>query len=294
MIDFNVIEAKWQKKWYKARLYEAKKAKKKFFIHFAYPGISGYLHVGHMRGFAYADMIMRYMRMKGYSVCFPAGFHASGLPAVSLAKKVERNDEEILKYLRQNGCPEEIIKKLCDPLEVVKFFSEVYVNEYWKRFGFLIDYSRLMDTISPGYKKFIQWQFHKLKEKGLLTQKPHYAPFCPQCGPVAVDMSETDILEGGDAETLEFTVIKFEIDEHILPAATLRPETIFGVTNMWVNPKVEYVVVKVDNEQWILSKEGGEKLSNQLKNVEIIDNISGKILKRSTLDPWHHYLQLSG
>lgn len=278
MINFDAIEKKWQERWFQSRLYEAKKNGKKFFIHFAYPGISGYLHVGHMRGFAYSDIIARYKRMQGYSVCFPAGFHASGLPAVSLAKKVERKDEEMLSYLRQNGCPEEVIKKLSDPLEVVKHFSEIYVNEYWKRFGFLIDYTRLMDTISPGYRKFIQWQFHKLKGKGLLMQKPHYAPFCPQCGPVAVDKSETDISEGGDAEILEFTVIRFEFDSHILPAATLRPETIFGVTNMWVNPEVEYAIAKMGDEQWILSEEGVKKLSNQLEGVEIIGSISGKEL----------------
>ncbi|RLF63378.1 MAG: leucine--tRNA ligase, partial [Thermoplasmata archaeon] len=109
MIDFTAMGEKWQKRWFEAGLYEAKKeGDKKFFIHFAYPGISGYLHVGHMRGFAYADIIARYKRMTGHSVCFPAGFHASGLPAVSLAKKVARKDAGIMKYLRENGCPEEV------------------------------------------------------------------------------------------------------------------------------------------------------------------------------------------
>ncbi|GAG58842.1 unnamed protein product, partial [marine sediment metagenome] len=62
-------------------------------------------------------------------------------------------------------------------------------------------------------KKFIEWQFYKLKEKNLLIQKPHYAPFCPNCGPVAVDKSETDISKGGGSEILEFTVIKFRMDD---------------------------------------------------------------------------------
>ncbi|MBW1933606.1 MAG: leucine--tRNA ligase, partial [Deltaproteobacteria bacterium] len=278
MIDFTAIGEKWQKRWFEAELYKAEKDKdKKFFIHFAYPGISGYLHVGHMRGFAYADIIARYKRMTGHSVCFPAGFHASGLPAVSLAKKVERNDAGMLKYLRENGCPEDVIKKLSDPEKVVEYFSQVYVEDYWKKFGFFIDYSRLMDTISPGYKKFIEWQFHKLKEKGLLVQKPHFAPFCPNCGPVAVDKSETDISEGGDAEILEFTVIKFEMDDMILPAATLRPETIFGVTNMWVNPDVEYAIATVGDEKWVLSKQGVEKIANQTeKEVKVVGTIMGK------------------
>jgi len=278
-MEFEEIEKKWQKRWFNEKIYEARKEKgKKFFIHFAYPGISGYLHVGHMRGFTYSDIIARYKRMSGYDVIFPAGFHATGLPAVSLAKKVERGDEKTLQYLRSNGCPEEIIKKLSDPIEVVKYFSNVYVEEYWKKFGFLIDYTRLMDTISPGYKKFIQWQFYKLKELDLLTQKPHYAPYCPNCGPVAVDKSETDISQGGDAEILEFTLIKFKMDGYILPAATLRPETIFGVTNMWVNGSEDYVIAKVGNEKWIVSEKAAFKLKHQMDDVEIIEKIKGSKL----------------
>ncbi len=270
--NYKEIEEKWQKNWFKKKIYEAERDEKKksFFIHFAYPGISGYLHVGHMRGFTYADIIARYKRMKGYNVIFPAGFHASGLPSVAFAKKVERRDPDTIKILKENGCSDDVIEKLKDPLYVVKFFSEIYVEEYWKKFGFLIDYSRLTDTISEGYKKFITWQFLKLKEKGLLTQKSHFAPFCPNCGPVAVDKSETDISKGGNAEILEFTVIKFRLkdEETILPAATLRPETIFGVTNMWVNPDVEYEKIKVGNEIWICSPECADKLTYQMDNIE--------------------------
>ncbi|HEC82828.1 MAG TPA: leucine--tRNA ligase, partial [Thermoplasmatales archaeon] len=277
MMNFGEIEQKWQKKWFEDKIYEAKKQKgKKFFIHFAYPGISGYLHVGHMRGFTYADIIARYKRMCGYDVIFPAGFHATGLPAVSLAKKVARKDGEILKYLRQNGCPEDVIKKLEDPIEVVRYFSRIYVEDYWKKFGFLIDYTRLMDTVSDGYKKFIQWQFRKLNEKKLLIQKPHFAPYCPNCGPVAVDKSETDVSEGGDAEILEFVVIKFRFEDKILPAATLRPETIFGVTNMWVNDEIEYVIAKIGDEKWILSEKAVSKLKYQVDSIKIVGKIHGK------------------
>ena len=282
-LRFESIEQKWQKRWYEKKIYEAKKEKgKKFFIHFAYPGISGFLHVGHMRGFTYSDIIARYMRMSGRDVIFPAGFHATGLPAVSLAKKVARGDEAMLSYLRTNGCPEDVIARLSDPVEVVRYFSRVYVEDYWKKFGFLIDYSRLMDTISPGYQKFIQWQFRRLNEHGLLVQKPHFAPYCPNCGPVAVDKSETDISEGGDAEILEFVILKFTYDGKILPAATLRPETVFGVTNMWVNEDVEYVIARVGEEEWIVSREAAEKLGYQMDDVEVVGIIRGKELVGKT------------
>jgi len=279
--EYQQIEQKWQKKWYEEKISESKKQnEKKFFIHFAYPGVSGYLHVGHMRGFTYCDIIARYKRMTGYDVLYPAGFHASGIPSIGFAKKVERKDKATLDVLKEYGCSKEQIKKLTDPIEVVKYFGNVYVEDYWKKFGFLIDYSRVMSTISKGYQKFIQWQFLKLKELDLLVQKPHFAPFCPNCGPVAVDKSETDISKGGSSEILEFTSIKFKMsDGTILPAATLRPETIFGVTNMWVNPDVIYVKAKVNDETWICSKEALDKLMYQLDNVKLSnETIDGKEL----------------
>lgn len=288
MVDYEpgkLIE-KWLKRWSDAHLFEpeANLGQDKFMIHFAYPGISGYLHVGHMRGFTYADIISRYKRMTGYNVLYPAGFHASGLPSVGLAKRVARNDPGTIEYLRANGCPEEIIPKLADPEMVVEYFSKIYTEEYWKHFGFTIDYTRLMTTISPGYKNFITWQFKQLQKHDLLTQNPHYAPFCPVCGPVAVDPSQTDVLQGGTAEMLEFAVLKFRLkDGSILPAATLRPETIFGVTNMWLHPDLEYVKIRVDDlDDWIVSKEAAEKLEHQREKVERVGTVHAKELLGQT------------
>jgi leucyl-tRNA synthetase len=278
--DHAKVEEKWQKKWEDAKLFDSDpiKGKDKFFIIFAYPGVSGFLHVGHMRGFTYADIIARYKRMCGYNVLFPAGFHASGLPSVSLAKRVARKDPETIENLKHQGVSESDLAKLSAPEGVVDYFSKIYIEEYWKKFGFSIDYRRTINTISPGYRKFIQWQFKKLHALGLLTQKPHFAPFCPSCGPVAVDASETDISKGGTAEILEFTILYFTLkDGSILPASTLRPETIFGVTNLWLNPDVEYCRIKHENKTWIVSAESCKKLELQ-KEVKLIDKISGKEL----------------
>ena len=78
-LDWHKIQDKWQKKWSQAKLGEATVSNKpKFFMMFAYPGPSGFLHVGHMRGFSYTDMICRYERQQGKEVLFPVGMHATG------------------------------------------------------------------------------------------------------------------------------------------------------------------------------------------------------------------------
>ncbi|QLH74026.1 MAG: leucine--tRNA ligase [Methanomassiliicoccales archaeon] len=273
------IEAKWQEKWYSSKINEANRdGRKKFMIIFAYPGVTGYLHVGHMRGFSYVDDISRYMRMRGYNVMFPVGTHATGNGPISLAKKVRAGDENTISYLLRNGCPKERLEELKDPVGVVEFFNQVYVEQYWRRFGFMADWRRFACTVHEEYGKFIQWQFRKLMEAGLLIQKPYYAPACVNCGPVAIDASETDISCGGNAETTEYTLMKFRCDDLILLAATLRPETVFGQTNFWVNPEVEYVKVKVGEEIWVMSRPCLDKMRYQKEGLTEVGTIHGRDL----------------
>jgi leucyl-tRNA synthetase len=294
--DLGAITAKWQARWWGAGVQHAERlplttkgakpsGKPTYFIHFAYPGISGFLHVGHMRGFTYTDVFARYKRMTGHQVLFPAGFHASGIPAVAFAAEVKRGEKT--EYLRSNGY-DGPVEALAEPRAVVDYFAKVYTNDYWKKFGFLIDERRNCTTIDPAYGRFIQWQFRALSAKGLLIQKPHYAPYCPVAGPVAVDKSETDIKQGGSAEVLEFVALKFRLpagtvhaEPVVLPCATLRPETVFGCTNVWVHPDQEYHLVRVwqdgavadtdPTEVWAVSARGVVKLEWQFERAESLN-----------------------
>ena len=280
--DYAEMEAKWQKAWADHKLNESerKDGKPKFMIIFAYPGITGYLHVGHLRGYTYADALGRYKRMTGYNVLFPVGTHGTGNGCISLANKIKRKDEKTVDYLMRNGCAADMVDKLTEPMDVVNFFNDVYQNDYWKRFGFLADWRRFTCTLYPDYGKFIEWQFTKLKQKGLLIQKPYYAPFCPNCGPVAVDPSETDISKGGLAETQEYTLLKFWCEEKgfYLVAATLRPETVYGQVCFWARPDIDYSIVEKDGEKWVVAPQTADKLQMQFDNVKTVGSVPGSEL----------------
>jgi len=277
-VDWNKLQHKWQTQWEKAELGKAavNKDKDKFFMIFAYPGISGFLHVGHMRGFSYTDAICRYQRLKGKEVIFPIGTHASGNQAISFANKVKNKDQDWINYLLNNGCPQKKIKELTTPEKIIEYFNGVYINDYWKKFGFLCDWERFTCTTFPDYEKFIQWQFKKLLQKNLLIQKPYFATACVIHGPVAVDPSETDISKGGNAEKNEYTLLKFKLEHQYLVAATLRPETIYGQTNLWVNPEIRYIHVEVEGEDWIMGKEAAEKLQYQKDDVLLKEDVDIK------------------
>ncbi len=280
--DYAEMEKKWQSAWAEKKLNESERqdGKPKFMLIFAYPGLTGYLHVGHLRGYTYTDALGRYKRMTGYNVLFPVGTHATGNGAISLAGKISRRDEKTIDYMLRNGCTEEEIEKLREPMDVVRFFNGVYQNDYWRRFGFLADWRRFTCTLYPDYAKFIEWQFIKLKEENLLIQKPYYAPFCPVHGPVAVDPSETDISKGGLAETQEYTLLKFRCEEKgfFLVAATLRPETVYGQVCFWARPDMEYSIVDKAGEKWVVSPQCAEKMELQFDGVKTVGKIDGKDL----------------
>ncbi len=276
--DHVEIEERWRKKWEDNEIHKTKRDEERtpFYLIFAYPGISGFLHLGHMRCYTYTDILARYKEMTGFNVLFPAGTHPTGNQAISLAKKLEEGDQKKIDYMKRNGATQEDIERMKDPEEVVKYFNEIYREEYWKDFGFSIDFDYFTYTTRDDYKKFITWQFKKLKEKELLTQKPYFGTECVECGPVAVDPSETDLSKGGNAEKQEFTLLKFEYGERYVTAATLRPETVFGQTNLWVDPEMEYVIVEIKDEEWIMSNEAADKLNYQKDRIEKIGTIKGE------------------
>ena len=63
-----------------------------------------------------------------------------------------------------------------------------------------------------------------------------------------------------------------------MPAATFRPETIYGITNMWINPDATYVEADVNGENWVISQEAAEKLKEQEKKVQVKRSFKGSEL----------------
>jgi len=276
-IDFSKIEEKWMKIWEEEKIFEPKieKDKEKFFITAAYPYVQAPQHIGHARTYSTADVYARFMRMLGYNVLFPMAWHITGTPIIAISKRIKENDEFLISiYKNLFGVPEEIIKTFEDPKNLIDYFIQE-IKSGMKRMGFSIDWSREFNTGDKRYNKFIEWQFLKLYEKGFLKKGKHPVLWCPKCeNPVG----EHDVLEDKKAKIEEFTLIKFYLDGKILPAATLRPETIFGVTNLWINPDADYVEINVGNESWIVSEKAAKKLKLQKDEIKEVKNVDPKEL----------------
>ena len=272
-MDWNIIDKKWQKKWSETNDHETDyNDKEKKFITVAYPYPNSPQHIGHGRTYTITDVHSRYLRMKGFNVLFPMGFHYTGTPILGMAKRVEANDTELIEGFKTlYKVPEDRIKEFAEPVKIADYFHEE-IKSGMIEMGYSIDWRREFTTIDPAYQKFIEWQFRNLKEKNLIVQGSHPVGWCPKDqNPV----SQHDTLGDVEPDFTEYVIIKFDLNGVKIPVATLRPETLFGVTNIWINPQVTYQKIKVNDEIWIASPECARKLEFLEKKIEVIEDVSG-------------------
>ncbi|MEK0318685.1 MAG: class I tRNA ligase family protein, partial [Nitrosopumilus sp.] len=276
MVNWLDIETKWRKKWEEGKDFEADpNEKEKKFITVAYPYPNSPQHIGHGRTYTLADVHARYYRMKGYNVLFPMGFHYTGTPIHGMAKRVEAGDAEIIDGLKNiYHVPDDAIKTFVEPIKIADYFHEE-IKAGMVEMGYSIDWRREFTTIDPVYQKFIEWQITTLKEKNLIMQGSHPVGWCPKDqNPV----SQHDTMGDVEPDFTEYILIKFKFDDYIIPTATLRPETLFGVTNLWVNPETNYKKITVDGEKWIVSEECARKLEFLDRKISYDGEISGSDL----------------
>ncbi|HJW20580.1 MAG TPA: leucine--tRNA ligase, partial [Candidatus Nitrosotalea sp.] len=275
-MDWISLEEKWRRKWEEEKYFETDpNNNKKFFVTVAYPYPNSPQHVGHGRTYTLADVHARFMRMLGYNVLFPMGFHYTGTPILGMARRVQDNDLKLLETFRTlYRVPNDKIREFTEPVKIADYFHQE-IKTGMIEMGYSIDWRREFTTIDPVYSKFIEWQFGKLKEKNLIIQGTHPVGWCPKDqNPVSQHDTQGDV----EPSFTEYTIIKFKYDKYIIPTATLRPETIFGVTNIWINPEFIYEIVQVDNETWIVTSECARKLEFHNKTITRLDKILGKEL----------------
>ena len=282
---FKEIEKKWQKKWEAAKIFEVKEEKKeKFFITTPYPYISGSLHIGHARVVIEADVFSRYQRMLNKNVLFPLAFHISGTPVLSISLAIKNKDQKkidlykryIQTYVKNEKEIEQIVNSFEDPQKIVDFFIPKMKDEF-KTLGLGIDWRRSFTSGDIEHQALVEWQFKKYIKKNYLIQGKYPILFSKTLNNA---VGEDDIQEGdtNPVKIQEFTLVKFKFNDYFLVAATLRPETLFGQTNLWIDPNLNYIKTKIDKEKWIISEECVEKLKYQDKKVKKIGIINGREL----------------
>jgi len=284
------IEAKWQARWREHRVFEANPdpSKPKYFITVPYPYSNAPLHIGHGRTYTIGDVVARYKRLRGFNVLYPMAFHITGTPVLAVSEMIARGDERVVNmyrsyikyYVEDQSKVDEILESFKNPLNLAVFFAE-RIHSDFDALGYSIDWRRRFHTGEPIYNRFITWQYLKLRDKGLITSGDHIVTYCllhkqPEGED---DIQDADV---NPVEILEYTAIKFRDTERgvYLVAATLRPETIYGATNLWVNPAAKYLELSWRGEHIVLSEKAYVKLAHQYPEdeVKVVREIQGREL----------------
>jgi leucyl-tRNA synthetase len=147
--DPAAVERAAQQYWAERAAFEVEEGgeRPKFYCLSMLPYPSGRLHMGHVRNYTICDVLARYLRMQGYNVLQPLGWDAFGLPAENAAIS--------------NGVPP--AKWTRDNID--------YMRAQAKSLGFAIDWSREIATCDPGYYRWNQWLFLRMRERGLAYRK---------------------------------------------------------------------------------------------------------------------------
>ncbi|KAF2397187.1 leucyl-tRNA synthetase [Trichodelitschia bisporula] len=159
-LDLPALDKKWQAIWEDTKLARYRRqdapagAKPKYVLPmFPYP--SGSLHMGHLRVYTIADVMARYLYMRGHNVVHPIGWDAFGLPAENAA--IERGVDPRV-WTEGN------VRSMREQLKGM--------NGGW-------DWEREFMTCDPAYCKHTQRLFLMLHSAGLAYQKEALVNFDP-------------------------------------------------------------------------------------------------------------------
>ena len=288
------IEQRWRQRWAEEGRYEADPSDQPgagddetTFVTVPYPYPSGGMHIGHARTYTVPDAYARYRRQQGDNVLFPMAWHVTGTPIVGAVERLQKGEEEQLSVLRDTyNVPEERLKELETPMGFAEYFIEEHYKKGMQSLGLSVDWRREFTTNDERYSKFISWQYETLKDKGLLEKGLHPVNYCTN---EEQPVTTHDLLEGEEAEFQEYTLVRFRGDspdgeDAVFPMATLRPETVRGVTNAYVNPEATYVRASVDGETWLVSEDAAEKFELQDREVEIQAEFAGEELVGTSVE----------
>eukprot|EP00915_Cephaloidophora_sp_WS-2016_P003446 GHVH01004616.1.p1 GENE.GHVH01004616.1~~GHVH01004616.1.p1 ORF type:complete len:1085 (+),score=195.82 GHVH01004616.1:74-3328(+) len=154
--------------------------------------------------------------------------------------------------MRAMGIPEDMVFKFSDPQQWLDFFPQKCISDL-KCLGFSGDLRRSFITTERNlyYDSFIRWQFTTLKERGFIGFGMRPTVFSAVDDQPCLDHDRS---AGEGATPQEYTLVKVKINNpkpewdfnvgssknYYLVCATLRPETMYGQTNVFVLPHGEY------------------------------------------------------
>lgn len=272
MYNHNEIEKKWIEAWKNYHTYKFVNdlTKPKFYVldMFPYPSGSG-LHVGHVKGYVFTDILSRYKKACGYNVLHPMGFDAFGLPAEQYAIKTGNHPET---------------------------FTLKNINTYKEQMtllGFNYDFDLVINTSDPKYYKWTQWIFSLLFKHGLAQLQDVEVNWCEKLGTV---LANEEVIYNDQSEPVSergnYPVIRKKMRQWVLKITNYADKLIDGLNEINWNESI-----KTMQREWIGKTTGtiiSFKINNHTKHLDIFTTRPDTLFGVSylALAPEHDFVNL--
>ncbi len=274
--NFEEVEKSVLEFWDKKNIYQAQKdknkGKKPFYFLDGPPYTSGKVHIGTAWNKSLKDMVLRYKRMKGFDVWDRAGYDMHGMP-------IEKATEKELGIKFKEEIPKFGVRKFVQKCRELAVRNLKSMNQDFHRLGVWMDFENAYQSITEDWIDGEWWLIKQAEKNNRLYEGEKTMTWCASCG-TALSKHELEYENVSD----ESIFLKFRIDSkdnEYLVIWTTTPWTIPFNLGVMVNPDLEYVKVKVDEEYWIVSKGLAGAFIQAVvgKKLEIVDEFMGADLK---------------
>jgi len=224
------VEVRWQKTWEEEGLYHAEPdaERETFVIAIPPPNVTGDLHMGHALNASIQDLLIRWHRMRGFSVLWQPGYDHAGIATQNV---VER---ELAKegLTRHDLGREAFIERTWLWLE---HYGGVIIGQL-RRLGSSLDYRRERFTMDESYVRAVLRFFVHLHQRGLLYRDNRIVNWCPRCASAISDLEVNHVDENDTLYTIRYPLA--DSDEELM-IATVRPPTMLADVAVAVHPEDE-------------------------------------------------------
>ena len=286
MYDFKKIEQNTQELWRKnpsiiKESISYDKKKKLFSFLEGPPTANAPPALHHVEVRVFKDLFCRFKFMQGFTVPRKGGWDCHGLPVeVQVEKFLNLNSKkEVISY----GTDRFIEKCRESVFSYIKNW-----NSLTEKTAFWIDLENPYVTMTNPYVESVWWSLKELHKKGLLYQGHKVVPYCPRC---ETPLSSHEVALGYKDVKEPAIILKFKLKNfpnRYMLSFTTTAWTVPSNVALVVNEKIDYVIVKKNNEEYVLAQ---NLVNKYFEKPHIIKKIKGKDLLGLKYEPVFDYFK---
>ncbi|PRS40852.1 isoleucine--tRNA ligase [Bacillus sp. NMCC4] len=266
------IQEEWAEKDIYQMVLERTKGRPTFILHDGPPYANGDIHMGHALNKILKDFIVRFKSMNGFHAPYVPGWDTHGLPietALTKNKKVKRKEMSTAEF-----------RKLCEEYAWKQIEGQ---RNQFKRLGVRADWDNPYVTLKPEYEAQQILVFGEMAKRGYIYKGLKPVNWSPSSESA---LAEAEIEYKDKRSPSIYVSFKVKDGKGVLENGeqfiiwTTTPWTLPANLGICVHPNLEYSVLQVGVERYVVASELVEQVAKTLgfEEYEVVKTLKGKEL----------------